>query len=183
MGGLPASGGRRARRDPRPRSAVPPPAVTAVPLRAGPPATRLPIGRELRPRPTPTPAPARGGFTKYLVPEVVFGWGALSEAGFAALRLGARRPFVVTDAGLIEAGWWAELAGHLVDAGLRPTVWSGLTPNPKDAEVAEGVQRYRESGCDVIIGLGGGSVIDAAKAVAVVASNGGHILDYEGAGV
>jgi alcohol dehydrogenase len=126
------------------------------------------------------PASAGGAFTKYLVPEVVFGWGALSEAGFAARRLGAQRPFVVTDAGLVEAGWWAELAGHLADAGLMPTVWQGLTPNPKDHEVAAGARCYLESGCDVVIGLGGGSVIDAAKAIAVVASNGGQILDYEG---
>ena len=126
------------------------------------------------------PASAGGAFTKYLVPEVVFGWGALSEAGFAARRLGAQRPFVVTDAGLVEAGWWRELAGHLTDAGLLPTVWQELTPNPKDHEVAAGARRYLDSGCDVVIGLGGGSVIDAAKAIAVVASNGGQILDYEG---
>jgi alcohol dehydrogenase class IV len=119
-------------------------------------------------------------FSKYLVPEVVFGWGALSEAGFAARRLGAQRPFVVTDAGVVEAGWWTELAGHLAGADLVPTVWQGLTPNPKDHEVAVGAERYLESGCDVVIGLGGGSVIDAAKAIAVVASNGGQILDYEG---
>ncbi|SHG64371.1 Alcohol dehydrogenase, class IV [Geodermatophilus nigrescens] len=151
--------------------------MTAVPLRAGPPAIRLPVG----PGPARRPVPVAGaGFTKYLVPEVVFGWGALAEAGHAARRLGAVRPFVVTDAGLVEAGWLDELSAHLADAGLRPTVWTGLTPNPKDHEVAEGVQRYRESGCDVIVGLGGGSVIDAAKAVAVVASNGGSILDYEG---
>ncbi|HEV7872042.1 MAG TPA: iron-containing alcohol dehydrogenase [Modestobacter sp.] len=126
------------------------------------------------------PAPGGGGFSKYLVPEVVFGWGALSEVGFAARRLGARRPFVVTDTGLVEAGWWRELAGHLTEAGLPPLVWMGLTPNPKDHEVAAGAVRYLESGCDVVVGLGGGSVIDAAKAIAVVASNGGQILDYEG---
>ena len=126
------------------------------------------------------PASAGGRFTKYLVPEVVFGWGALSEAGFAARRLGARRPFVVTDAGLVEAGWWRELHGHLEEAGLPATVWQDMTPNPKDHEVAAGALRYLESGCDVVIGLGGGSVIDAAKAIAVVASNGGSILDYEG---
>ncbi|SNS04707.1 Alcohol dehydrogenase, class IV [Geodermatophilus saharensis] len=153
--------------------------MTAVPLRHGPPPVHRALDRPVRPAPCPSAEPAPG-FSKYLVPEVVFGWGALSEAGFAARRLGARRPFVVTDAGLVEAGWLAELAGHLDDAGLRPTVWTGLTPNPKDHEVAEGVQRYRESGCDVVVGLGGGSVIDAAKAVAVVASNGGSILDYEG---
>jgi alcohol dehydrogenase class IV len=128
----------------------------------------------------PMPRSAGRPFTKYLVPEVVFGWGALSEAGFAARRLGAQRPFVVTDAGVIEAGWCAELAGHLAEVELCPTVWQELTPNPKDHEVAAGVRRYLESGCDVIIGLGGGSVIDAAKAIAVVAGNGGRILDYEG---
>ena len=132
------------------------------------------------PAPSNVPTSAGGAFSKYLVPEVVFGWGALSEAGFAARRLGARRPFVVTDAGLVEAGWWRELAGHLTEAGLQPRVWMGLTPNPKDHEVAAGALRYLESGCDVIVGLGGGSVIDAAKAIAVVASNGGQILDYEG---
>jgi hypothetical protein len=130
--------------------------------------------------PAARPASAVPAFTKYLVPEVVFGWGSLSEAGWAARRLGAQRPFVVTDAGLVEAGWWAELAGHLAEAGLRATVWQELTPNPKDHEVAAGVERYLASGCDVIVGLGGGSVIDAAKAIAVVASNGGQILDYEG---
>jgi alcohol dehydrogenase len=120
------------------------------------------------------------GASKYLVPEVLFGWGALSEAGFAVRRLGGQRPFVVTDAGLLSAGWWRELAGHLDAVGLRPTVWTELTPNPKDHEVAAGAARYLESGCDVVVGLGGGSVIDAAKAIAVVASNGGQILDYEG---
>ena len=154
--------------------------LTTVPAPCGPqsavtaPADRAPDGR------SPLPASTGGAFSKYLVPEIVFGWGALSEAGFAARRLGAERPFVVTDAGLVEAGWWRELAGHLADAGLSPTVWQELTPNPKDHEIAAGAVRYLESGCDVIVGLGGGSVIDAAKAVAVVASNGGRILDYEG---
>ena len=69
---------------------------------------------QLRAARAPLPARAGGRFSKYLVPEVLFGWGALSEAGHAARRLGARRPFVVTDAGLVEAGWWGELAEHLV---------------------------------------------------------------------
>ncbi|SDN79686.1 Alcohol dehydrogenase, class IV [Klenkia soli] len=126
------------------------------------------------------PVSAAGPFSKYLVPEVVFGWGALSEAGHAARRLGARRPFVVTDDGLLAAGWWGELEQHLAAAGLVGTVWQDLTPNPKDHEVAAGARAYAESGCDVVVGLGGGSVIDAAKAIAVVASNGGAIGDYEG---
>ena len=59
-------------------------------------------------------------------------------------------------------------------------MWSGLTPNPKDFEIAAGFEVYQEGECDVIIALGGGSVIDAAKGVAVLAANGGNILDYEG---
>lgn len=127
-----------------------------------------------------TAARAPERVSKFLVPEIVFGHGALSEAGFAARRLDARRVFIVTDPGIIEAGWLAELQQHLDDVGLPYVVWHGVTPNPKDIEVAEGHRTYQSSGADVIVGLGGGSVIDAAKAIAVLSTNGGTILDYEG---
>jgi alcohol dehydrogenase len=61
-----------------------------------------------------------------------------------------------------------------------PQVWTDVTPNPKDHEIEAGYQRYAEAGCDVVLGIGGGSVIDAAKGVALLAANGGRILDYEG---
>ncbi|UZJ26690.1 iron-containing alcohol dehydrogenase [Rhodococcus antarcticus] len=117
---------------------------------------------------------------KFHAPEIVFGPGSLVEAAHAARRLGGHRPMLVTDPGLVESGWVDELLGHLRDAALQPVVWSGLTPNPKDHEIAAGYETYAAAGCDVLVGLGGGSVIDAAKGVAVLASNGGHILDYEG---
>jgi alcohol dehydrogenase len=118
--------------------------------------------------------------SKFHAPEIVFGPDSLAEAAHAAVRLGARRPFVVTDAGLMEAGWPAELIGQLRLAGLSPQIWTGVTPNPKDHEIEAGYQRYAETGSDVVLGIGGGSVIDAAKGVALLASNGGRILDYEG---
>jgi alcohol dehydrogenase class IV len=124
-----------------------------------------------------TPAPR---LLKFHAPEIMFGPGSLAEAGFAAERLGARRPFVVTDPGLIAAGWADELLDHLREAGLVPTLWHGVTPNPKDHEIAAGFQKYAESGCDVIIAIGGGSCIDAGKGVAVLSGNGGSILDYAG---
>lgn len=129
--------------------------------------------------PAPT-VPACGLVSKFLVPEIVFGHGALAEAGFAAHRLDARRVFIVTDPGVIEAGWLDELCHHLDGVGLPHVVWYGVTPNPKDHEVAAGHEAYQACGADVIIGLGGGSVIDAAKAIAVLSTNGGMILDYEG---
>ncbi|MBS4101098.1 iron-containing alcohol dehydrogenase [Tsukamurella paurometabola] len=117
---------------------------------------------------------------KFHAPEIVFGMGALGEAAHAAARLGAVRPMLVTDGGLIEAGWVAELIGHLREAGLMPTVFDELTPNPKDHEVAAGFERYAAADCDVIIALGGGSAMDAAKGIALLTSNGGAILDYAG---
>jgi alcohol dehydrogenase len=87
---------------------------------------------------------------------------------------------VVTDPGIIEAGWADELTRHLADVDLPVTTWCGITPNPKDTEIAAGYDRYQGSGCDVIVAVGGGSVIDAAKGVAILTGNGGGILDYTG---
>lgn len=117
---------------------------------------------------------------KFHAPEIVFGQDSLVEVAHAALRLGAQRPMVVTDEGLIESGWVAQLTLLLDEQGLAPTTWNGLTPNPKDVEIEAGHQVYQESGCDVLIAIGGGSVMDAAKGIAVLAGHGGSILDYEG---
>jgi alcohol dehydrogenase len=118
--------------------------------------------------------------SKFLVPEVVFGDGALAEVGHAARRLGARRVFLVSDPGIVEAGWVDLLERHLRDVGLEIHRWTEVTPNTKDHEVEAGHHRYVTSGCDVIVGLGGGSVLDAATGIAIVAGNGGCILDYAG---
>lgn len=121
-----------------------------------------------------------GRVLKFHAPEIVFGIDSMVEAAHAALRLGALRPLLITDPGLIEAGWADEMAAHLREQDVDVQVWSGLTPNPKDHEIAAGYQMYVEHGCDVLVAVGGGSVIDAAKGVAILASNGGNILDYEG---
>jgi alcohol dehydrogenase class IV len=134
----------------------------------------------VRTQPSPGVDDASAGLVKFHAPEVVFGTGSLSEAGFAAARLGARRPLVVTDPGIIAAGWVDELLGHLRDAGLRPVVWSQVSPNPRDHEIRAAFAHYLEWECDVIIGIGGGSCADAAKGVAVLSGNGGDILDYRG---
>ena len=131
-------------------------------------------------RPPQRTSDHRGDLVKFHVPEMVFGLNSLAEAGFSAGRLGAKRPFVVTDPGIISAGWVAELLVHLSDVGLEPYVWSGITPNPKDHEVAAGYEEYLAYGGDVIIGIGGGSALDAAKGIAILCGNGGSILDYAG---
>lgn len=133
-----------------------------------------------------TPGPRAGAddpappLVKFHAPEVVFGPGSLGEAGYAASRLGARRPFVVTDPGIVEAGWLAELIPLLHGQGLTPVLWTDVTPNPKDHEIRAAYERYREQEADVVIALGGGSCIDAGKGVAILSGNGGDILDYAG---
>ncbi|MBQ6644244.1 MAG: iron-containing alcohol dehydrogenase [Saccharopolyspora sp.] len=132
------------------------------------------------PRVPAEPTTASGQLAKFHAPEIVFGQNALLELGHSAGRLGARRPFLLTDAGVVEAGWAHRACEQLRSVGLHPVVWSDLTPNPKDFEVQAAYDRYVDSGADVIIAVGGGSCVDAAKGVAILSGNGGHILDYEG---
>lgn len=125
-------------------------------------------------------APAR--VTKFLVPDVIFGVGVLSEVGRAVKRHGGVHVFVVSDPGVADAGWTSEALRHLAAAGISAELWMGVTPNPKDREVESGCQAYLGSRCDVLVAVGGGSCIDAAKAIAVLAVHGGGIADYAGVG-
>lgn len=117
---------------------------------------------------------------KFVVPEFIFGVGSRHRVAVYATNLNARRVLVVTDPGVIAAGWYAELAADLDSAGVAHVAFSQVTPNPRDHEVMAGAELHRAAACDVIVALGGGSVIDCAKGIAVVVANGGDILDYEG---
>ena len=138
----------------------------------------LPGAAGVAPVAVPSTMPSR--LLKFHAPEIVFGIDSMAEAAHAAVRLGALRPLLVTDPGLVEAGWVDELVGHLRAQCVDAKVWSAITPNPKDHEIRAGHEFYRAHGCDVLIALGGGSVIDAAKGIAILAANGGDILDYAG---
>ena len=117
---------------------------------------------------------------KFEVPEIIFGRGMLNQVGACARRLGGKKIFLVSDKGLFQAGWVGVAMRSLLDAGLEFIYYDGITPNPKDHEVEDGVKEYLRHGVDVIVGLGGGSSMDAAKAIAILVSNGGRISDFEG---
>ena len=138
---------------------------------------------------TPTPPavaegvparPLRGRVSKFVIPEVIFGVGTLSEVGGAVRRVGGRRPMLVSDPGVLAAGWVDRAVPHLADVRVQWRLWHDLTPNPKDFEVQAAFESYVESGCDALLAIGGGSCIDLAKAVAILSGNGGQILDYAG---
>jgi len=118
--------------------------------------------------------------SKFVTPEIIFGCGSLSQIGESVLRLGASKIFLVSDAEVISAGWVDIANGYLKQAGLSTEIFSALTTNPKDIEVSAGLEYYLQSGCDAIIAVGGGSPVDVAKSVAMLASNGGTLQQYEG---
>ncbi len=122
----------------------------------------------------------RGRVSKFVIPDVIFGIGALAEVGGAVRRVGGHRPMLISDPGVLAAGWVDRALPHLADVRVRSRLWHDLTPNPKDFEVEAAFESYRENGCDALLAIGGGSCIDVAKGVAVLSGNGGRILDYEG---
>lgn len=115
-----------------------------------------------------------------MIPEVIFGVGTLAEVGGAVRRVGGRRPMLVSDPGVLAAGWVERAMPHLADVHVEWRLWHDLTPNPKDFEVQAAFESYLDCGCDALLAIGGGSCIDLAKAVAILSGNGGQILDYEG---
>ena len=117
---------------------------------------------------------------KFEVPEIIHGVGALSKIGDCARRLGGERVLVVTDPGIIDAGWIDESLKYLEKEDLKYTVYDNVVSNPRDFQVEQGAQVYNREDCDVIVAVGGGSPIDAAKGIAILASNHGNIHDYEG---
>jgi alcohol dehydrogenase len=118
---------------------------------------------------------------KFVTPEVIFGVDARKLAGRCCNNLGARHALIVTDPGVIAAGWLADIAASLEEASVAYSVYSGVTPNPRAEEVMVGADLYRSKGCDVIVAVGGGSAIDCAKGIGIVSSNRRHILEFAGA--
>lgn len=117
---------------------------------------------------------------KFLAPEFVFGSDARLLAGRYARKLGAHRVLLASDPGVVAAGWTREVTELLEAEGLVVTPFLDISPNPRDSQVMAGAERYKSSGSDFIVAVGGGSVMDCAKGIGIVASNGGFILDYEG---
>ncbi len=117
---------------------------------------------------------------KFVTPEIIFGKNAIRQAGDACLRLGAKKVLIVSDDGVAKAGWLEKVMDICKESQLPFATFIDITTDPKDTEVVDGCRAFIEHECDAIIGVGGGSALDAAKAIAILATNGGKISDYEG---
>lgn len=124
--------------------------------------------------------PDLGSLRKFVAPEFIFGVGAMGLFERFLSNLGVRRPLLVSDPGVHAAGWTQVVVARLEKQGLAYTLFEDVTSNPKDHEVAAGVGRFGANRCDGIVAVGGGSPMDCAKGIGILASNGGEIGDYEG---
>lgn len=111
-------------------------------------------------------------------PITLFGLGCRRELPDLLRREGVRKALVVTDASLEKLGVRAMVTDAL--KGFPFAVFSGVCPNPTLENVRDGLELYRQQGCDFLVAVGGGSANDCAKAIRVMAANGGELKDYQG---
>ncbi|GCB53200.1 iron-containing alcohol dehydrogenase [Streptomyces sp. NL15-2K] len=107
------------------------------------------------------------------------GGGAVGELGDVGAGLGLRRPLLVTDAFLAGTGAAERLMATLRDAGLQPRLFAGTVPDPTTDSLDAGLTVLREHGADSVIGFGGGSPMDTAKALGLLGVQGGRMGDYK----
>ena len=112
----------------------------------------------------------------YYLTHIHLGYDALAQLPAECERTGNRRPLVVTDKGVMAAG----VAQQAIDALKLPSVpvFDDTPSNPTEAMVMAAAQRYREENCDGLVAIGGGSSIDLAKGVAIMATHAGTMTDY-----
>ncbi|HEY7744824.1 MAG TPA: alcohol dehydrogenase-like regulatory protein ErcA [Desulfuromonadales bacterium] len=117
---------------------------------------------------------------KFVAPEYIFGVGARSLAGRYARNLGARKVLVVSDPGVVAAGWTGDVTDSLEAEGLPFVLFTDVSPNPRAEQVMAGAELYRTEKCNAIVAVGGGSPMDCAKGIGIVSSNHKHILLFKG---
>ena len=111
------------------------------------------------------------------------GEGAVTEAVEVLTQQTVKKALIVTDKNLIDLGILDSLYAALDAKDFNYVVFDKVTPNPTTTLVRDGHKVYLEKQCDCFIAVGGGSSIDCAKAIRIVASNGGDICDYNGVGL
>ena len=114
--------------------------------------------------------------------RIHFGPGVAKDLPEVLRELGIRKPLVVADPGVRGAGLLEPLMARLREKGISFDIYDAVEANPKDRDVDRGADAMRRSGRDGLVAVGGGSPIDCAKAMAVVAAHGGSVRDYGGPG-
>src|SRR3954470_12209288 len=127
---------------------------------------------------TNVPANPEAIFT-YGAPQLKFGPGASDEIGYDLSQYGARRVLVITDPGVAATGNPARIADQMTKFGIEAQVFDEVHVEPTDTSLAAAVTHARDSGpWDAFVAVGGGSSIDTAKAINLMLTNPGELMDY-----
>ena len=116
----------------------------------------------------------------FVIPNhTVVGTNVLGEAAPLLKKMG-NKAFIVTGRHVAVSDMMKQLTALLDENGIGCVIFDGITGEPTDTMIENGVEMLKSSGCDFIIGIGGGSPLDSAKAIAAMAVNEGSIADYNG---
>ncbi len=111
--------------------------------------------------------------------KLIFGSGKISEINKELTEIGAHNLLLVTDKGIAKTEIMKQIL-ELTENNFNTSVFDKVEPNPKDTTISKGLKFFKENNCDSVVGLGGGSSMDTAKAVAAMSRNPGKINQYEG---
>ncbi len=111
-------------------------------------------------------------------PQIIFGYGCLNRVGFLSLFLKAKNVFIVTDLEIEKLGFPSKIQKYLEISGVKSTIFNEIEPNPNEETIIKGAERFKSTNSDTVIAIGGGSVIDAAKIIRLIAKQGGKPSDY-----
>lgn len=107
----------------------------------------------------------------YLPPRIEFGQDATKNLAHHVRTFNGKKPFIVSDAGIEKAGILHQAITPLEDASIPYTTYVDIQPNPTDTSILQGAEVYQQQKCDVVIAVGGGSVMDAAKAIRILTTH------------
>ncbi len=117
-------------------------------------------------------------FTYYLPVHIVFGFGKADKVGELTRPWGKKAFIVIGRSSAKKSGLYDRVNDSLRAAGLETALFDKVAQNPLTTTVEEGAAFAREQGCDVVVAVGGGSIIDCAKGIAFMSENDGDINDY-----
>jgi len=119
-------------------------------------------------------------FTLWFNTTVHYGAGKVSELGSLLRSINASKILIVTDRGIVASGIVKKCTDAIMSEHIRFSLFDGVEPNPTTDSVEKGLTLVKHESIDAIVAVGGGSSMDAAKAINVLFTNGGQIVDYHG---
>lgn len=117
---------------------------------------------------------------KYVIPEIITGDNSRLYAGRYAKNFHSDTVLIATDENVFRQKWIREILQSLDESGTEYIIFSDIEENPRDYNVRDGADTYLSEECTGILAIGGGSVLDCAKGIGIIAANGGTIMDYIG---